>query len=64
MKLAKEEFNKQCKNEIQLMSNVSELSFDECAESLFAAFNGFEIENISKEELESIIDKLNAVDML
>ena len=60
-KMTKEQFIEKCDSNIKLMSTVTELSFDECTDMMLAAYNGFG--DISYEDVEKIVDKLNQVTM-
>lgn len=58
-KMTKEQFVEKCDSNIKLMSSVSDLSFDECAEAMFATYNGFA--DAPDEDVNRIVDELNKI---
>lgn len=59
--MTKEQFIEKCNEDITLMTNVCGMSFDECAEMMFVTYNSFQIDDMSAEEINRIVNELNKV---
>jgi hypothetical protein len=58
--LTKEQFRGKCDNDIKLMSKVSGLSYEECADAMFITYKSFDIDD---KRVDEIIDKLSKVEI-